>query len=90
MEVFIGKLPVNRVRVNFHGTIPIDFQVGEHVEQVAAAAPSTSDWRMVLYHDRNVAGRIFGGNFYPVDFDITGISSRFLMGFRWPLMLRTI
>ena len=32
-------------------------QVGEHVEQVAAAAPSTSDWRMVLYHDRNVAGR---------------------------------
>lgn len=32
-------------------------EVGEHVEQVAAAAPSTSDWRMVLYHDRNVAGR---------------------------------
>ena len=40
------------------GLIPSDRrEVGEHVEQVAAAAPSTSDWRMVLYHDRNVAGR---------------------------------
>lgn len=32
----------------------LEDEVGEHVEQVAAAAPSTSDWRMVLYHDRNV------------------------------------